>query len=273
MSSLSELAAALRAADTPYIYGLGGLSMEEQREAVALARACGGVISIPRLISPTLTIAGLKAFDLLLTAGGDLPPDITFEGTILRDDRLLEAESWRCLMSLYRGTPIPGAASYGDLKALLDGRERAVLLWMGGPMDDRTLRALRRFASESYDLSILQIPALPNALGAFEIMLEECGDCAAYFRDGECITGGALEGISGKCDLILRIGEVEVSPEGEAPRYALAMSGEPCERVVEAASRGGTYLRFDGVPVPVKGASAGPSYTEILRALKEEVTA
>ena len=272
-SSLSELAASLRAAKTPYIYGLRGISMEEQRAAVALARSCGAVISVPRVFQPTLTKASLAAFDLVLTAGGDPGDDIAFEGTAVRDDRLFEAESWRGLSSLYRGTPIPGADTYLDLKALLDQHERAVLILQNRSLEIRARRALTRFASELYDLSVLEIPALPNALGAFEVMLEECGDAAAWFRDSRPLTGDALAGLSGCCDLLLRIGEADEVPEGEAPCYALSEDAQPGVRHVRAASKGGTYLRFDGVPVAVTGTDDGPALLDQLRALIEEVTA
>ena len=283
---LDELAAALKTAGMPVIYGMGGITMEEQRAAVALARDLGGIASVPQILEPTLTFAGFGTFDLILTAGGGLPGEAVIkEGAeVIRDDRLLETDSWRCLASLFRGTPVPGAESFADLADRMRGHENAVFVLNGVLPGRRFFRTLMRFARELYDLSFLQIHPLPNALGAYEVMLEESGGASALFDGGKPAAGEpfAVSGtqIPDGADLLLRVGEAErpaaadiaaCGDSGKIPCWALAETAGGHERLVPAVTGRGTYLRCDGVPVTADGKEGGPALADRLAELREKV--
>jgi len=275
MKNFASLVAALKAANAPVVYGLGGISMEEQRLAVRLARKLNASVSVQRPLLPTLTLAALNTVPVILTAGGQLPAEIGADARVIKDDRLLTLEAWRCLSALFKGNKLPGTESYASLYEELNNN-RAALVLVTDSVDETLRRAITRF-TQTHKIEIVQISSCENALGAYEVMLEEAGNENAWFGGGALHAGSGF-GLSctacGGCDLLLRVGESCAPSCGDIPCYAIAGAAKDGECLIEAASAGGTAMRYDGVPVKMEAAAdADKSILALLAQLMEEVEA
>lgn len=275
MTNYDLLVSKLKEADAPVIYGLGGISMEEQRKAVRLARKLGAAVSVERLLLPTVTEASLNGFGLLVYAGGELPFKVKDGIKTIKDDRLLEVDTWRSLASLFRGNKLAGAEEFLPLYEELKNAGSAAVVLMADHIDDTLRRTVTRFVCEACKVGVMQIPSTANALGAYEIMLEEAGGAAAWFGE-ELQTGCefAAENLpAGAYDLVLRVGEGRDISVGDAPRFAIASKAYDGECLIEAVSNGGTALRFDGVPQDMAAEEGESNVFALLTRLMEEVEA
>ena len=272
MKNYESLVAALKAANAPVFYGLGGISMEEQRLAVRLARKLGASVSVQRPLLATLTLAALNTIPLILTAGGELPAAAASGSRVIKDDRLLTADAWRALSALARGNKLPGADAYASLYEEMKDT-RAALVLVTDSVDEVLRRAINRF-TQSHKIEVMQVPATENALGAYEVMLEEAGSENAWFGGNQLHSGngyGLSCGASNCCDLLVRIGEGCAPCCCGAPAYAIAPAAQDGETLVEAGTAGGTAMRYDFVPVKMDAAGAQTSILSLLAQLMEEV--
>ncbi|MBR4870423.1 MAG: hypothetical protein IKU12_06555 [Oscillospiraceae bacterium] len=271
MKNYESLVAALKAANAPVFYGLGGISMEEQRLAVRLARKMGASVSVQRPLLATLTLAALNTIPLILTAGGELPAEAAATSRVIKDDRLLTVEAWRALSALAKGNKLPGTDAYASLYEEMKA-ERAALVLVTDSVDEVLRRAINRF-TQSHKLEVMQVPSMENALGAYEVMLEEAGSENAWFGGDQLHCGNGY-GLSctanGSCDLLVRIGE-GCAPCCSVPAYAIAPAAKDGETLVEAGTAGGTAMRYDFVPVKMDAAGARTSILSLLAQLMEEV--
>ena len=275
MREFDLLVSKLKESNAPVIYGLGGISMEEQRAAVRLGKKLGAVVSVERLLIPTVTEAALNSSALVLYAGGELPFKVNDSVKTVRDDRLLNADAWRMLCSLFRGNKLEGAeeftALYEDMKNAAD---TAVVL-VADKISEEFRRTVSRFVCEGCRVGIMQITSAQNALGAYEVMLEEAGGASAWF--GEKTQAGcefAVENLpAGACDFVLRIGQGQDICAGDAPRFAIASNAYDGECLIKAVSHGGTALRFDGVPQDMAAEEGEADVLDMLTRLMKEVEA
>ena len=273
---LQELTEALKAAQAPLIYGLSGISMEEQRLAVALAKELHAAVAVDKVLLPTMTIAACTAHSLILTAGGDLPFAVPDGVRVIRDDRLLSADGFRALSALFRGRKRAALEEYGDLYEAMKEEKEAAFVLCADTFDERFFRAVRRFSREVYRLDVMQVTDAENALGAYAVMLEEAGCEEAFFGEEQINTGSACASDTlafGGTDLLLRIGEAALLPEGDVPAYAIAKEARGNERLFKAVTSGGTALRYDGVSVSLKADPdrEAPALPDCLKRLLEEV--
>ena len=271
MKNFASLVAALKAANAPVVYGLGGISMEEQRLAVRLARKIGASVSVQRPMLATLTLAALNTVPLVLTAGGDLPAEVAPNASVIKDDRLLNADAWRALSALAKGNKLPGADAYASLFEELKNN-RAALVLVTDSVDEVLRRAINRF-TQTHKIEIMEVLSVENAIGAYEVMLEEAGKESAWFGGGELHTGsgfGLASVANGGCDLLIRVGEGSAQCCG-LPCFAIAPAAKCDETLVEACTAGGTAMRYDGVPVKMDAANAECSILSVLAQLMEEV--
>lgn len=273
MANFDLLISKLKEANAPVIYGLCGISMEEQRRAVRLARKLGAAVSVERPMLPTVTLSSLNSCDLILYAGGELPFET--KAKAIREDKLLCVDAWRCLASLFRENKLAGAEEYIPLYEEVKNAASAAVVLIADEVDEPLRRTIGRFVSEACKVGILQITSRENALGAYEIMLEEAGNAAAWFSAAP-ITGcefGAENLPAGSCDLLLRIGKGEDISIGDAPRFAIAKTAYDGECLIEAATHGGTALRFDGVPCEMAAQAGECDILSLLISLDKEVGA
>ena len=272
MKNYESLVAALKAANAPVFYGLGGISMEEQRLVVRLARKMGASVSVQRPLLATLTLAALNTVPLILTAGGELPAEAAAGSRVIKDDRLLTVEAWRALSALAKGNKLPGTDAYASLYEEMKAN-RAALVLVTDSVDEVLRRAINRF-TQSHKLEVMQVPSVENALGAYEVMLEEAGSENAWFGGNQLHSGNGY-GLScaaeGCCDLLVRIGEGCAPCCCNVPAYAIAPAAKDGETLVEAGTAGGTAMRYDVVPVKMDAAGAQTSILSLLAQLMEEV--
>ncbi len=275
MKEFDLLVSKLKEADAPVIYGLGGISMEEQRLAVAFAKKLGAVVSVDRPLLPTVTQSSLNDCDLVVYAGGQLPFGLADGVKTLRDDRLLTVDAWRCVASLFRENKLAGAEEYMSLYEDIKNAGSAAVVLMADGITEELRRTVMRFVGEAHRVGIMHIPSCANLLGAYEVMLEETGGSAAWFGN-EMLKGCefAVENIPVKgCDLVLRVGEGKDIAVGDAPRFAIGAEGYDGEYLVKAVSCGGTALRYDGVPCDMAAGDGENSVFALLTRLMEEVEA
>ena len=251
MKEFDLLVSKLKEADAPVIYGLGGISMEEQRLAVSLAKKLGAVVSVERPLLPTVTQSSLNGCDLVLYAGGQLPFALAEGVKVLRDDRLLCVDAWRCVASLFRGNKLMGAEEYLSLYEDIKNADSAAVVLMADDISEELRRTVVRFVGEAHRVGIMHISSCENVLGAYEVMLEETGGTAAWLRVG-CGRDAAV---------------------GGASRFAVAAKGYEGECLVKAVSGGGTTLRYDGVPCDMAAEHGENSVFALLTRLMEEVEA
>lgn len=275
MTEFELLAAKLKESHAPMIYGLGGISMEEQRLAVCLARKLGAMVSVERILIPTVTEAALSRCGLLLYAGGELPFKVDDGVKTVRDDRLLNADAWRMLCSLFRGNKLDGAEAFASLYEDINNSGSTAVILAADKVSEELRRTVSRFVCEGSRIGIMQIPSIPNALGAYEVMLEEAGGAAAWL--GEKVQAGcefAVENLpQGAYDLVLRVGRGQDISAGDVPHFAIAQEAYEGECLIKAVSHGGTVLRFDGVPQDMAAEKGEGDVLDLLTRLVKEVEA
>lgn len=286
----AEMIRTLKDARSAAIFGLCGVSLEDQHRAFRLARKLGAYVSVERPLLPTLTRASLKRHALILLAGGE--PDFTLpsnaDARVLRDERLLSADAWRALRILRRGRTADGAEAYRDVYEAVVSAGGAAFLPGCGTIGDALRRELYAFRGECelpLGLDTLQTCGMVNLQGAYETALEEAGGAHASFAGGEgkaddafrlseLIRQGALgtalligQSAGGVLQNVLDAGVPLCVLGGEVPGAKLRI---PAARLGE--TDGGTILREDGVPVTVAAKRTGrlPKLRDVLDALCAE---
>jgi len=289
-SDARAIADALNQARAIAIFGLCGVSLEDQHRAFTLARSLGAYVSVERPMLPTLTRGSLGRHTLLLTAGGE--PDVAppQNVTVLRDERLLTADAWRKLRILQRGRTADGVEAYRELYETIVTANGAAFLPAADHIDDALRSEVPAFRNEcalSLGLDILQMPDKTNLLGAYETALEEADGASASFSGGveKADDAFALSELlrQGAIDAALLIGESVIDAtcvsDAGIPLYCVgaAIPGAkisiPTARLGEMD--GGTILREDGVPVSIGAAQKSelPKLRDVLDALVAEVNA
>ncbi len=289
-SDMTAMADALKQARSVVIFGLCGVSMEDQHRAFSLARSLGAYVSVERPLLPALTRGSLKRHALFLLAGGEPDFALPESAEVLRDDRLLKADAWRSLRILQRGRTADGAEAYRELHEKIVAASGAAFL----PVADRIGDALRRevlaFRGECelpLGLDILQVSGKTNLQGAYETALEEAGGAHASFSGGKEKADDAFSLPEllrqGAVDAALLIGE-DVSDarrvlNAGVPLYTVGAAVAGAVICVSTARLGepdgGTILREDGMPVSVGATQASglPGMRDALDALLAEVNA
>ncbi len=287
-ADVRSMADTLNDARAVAVFGLAGISLEDQHRAFALIRKLGAYVSVERPLLPTLTFGSLSQHKLILTAGGEPDVPLPAGAETARDDRLASSEAWRCLRVLRRGRTAYGAEAYAPLHEKITAAGGAALLLCGNRVPDELRTELTAYRAECglpLGLDLIQISTMPNLLGAYETALEEAGGAHASFAGGEAKADAAfaLGGLLRQraVGAALLIGEC-VSGAGETldagvPLYSLGRE-TPGARIFAAAARfgpedGGTALRCDGMPVSVVPAreSGLPRLCALLDALTAEV--
>ena len=270
------------------IFGLCGVSLEDQHHTYLLARNLGAYVSVERPLLPTLTRGSLSRHTLFLIAGGEPNATLHQSATVLRDDRLLAADAWRKLRILQRGRTAEGTETYEGLYATIVASNGAAFL-LGIDHVDDTLRseilAFRNECALPLGFDILQMPEPMNLQGAYETALEEAGGAHASFSGGVEKADDALALPEllrqDAIDVALLIGESVFESkhiiDAGLPLYVLGntVSGAkiciPTARLGE--TDGGTILREDGVPVSIQARSTVelPKMSDVLKLLLAEV--
>ncbi len=270
------------------IFGLCGVSLEDQHRAYSLARNLGAYVSVERPLLPTFTRGSLTRHTLYLIAGGE--PNVTLpqSAIILHDDRLLTADAWRKLRILQRGRTAEGTEAYEGLYSSIVASNGAAFLPGADHIDDALRREILAFRNECalpLGLDILQTPKQMNLQGAYETALEEAGGAHASFSGGteKADDAFALSELlrQGAIDAALLIGESVFAPkrviDTGVPLYVLGNIVASAKICITAArlgeSDGGTILREDGVPVSVQACSTAeqPKMRDVLEMLLAEV--
>ncbi|HWQ58910.1 MAG TPA: hypothetical protein VN540_07785 [Clostridia bacterium] len=283
-----RIAKALRGARALSIFGLCGMTLEDQHRAFGLARALGAFVSVERPLLPTLTRGSLARHRLALVAGGE--PDFPLPEGMggLRDDRLLTADAWRNLRILQRGRTSAEAEGYRALYDTILSAGGAAFLFCADRADDALRIELAAFRAECgvpRGLDYIQLTDVVNLLGAYETALEEAGGAHAAFAGGSekaedaYALGELLR--QNAIDAALLVGQ---SAEGAhavlsagVPLYAIGRDTPGAELCVTTAplgaEEGGTILRDDGVPLAVPTVEKGglSALGEVLSFLMSEV--
>lgn len=287
--NLCAIADKLRKARAVAIFGLCGISLEDQHRAYSLARRIGAYVSVERPLLPTLTRGSFSRHTLFLLAGGEPNATVYQSATTLCDNRLFKPDAWRKLRILQRGRTVHGAETYKELDSSIVASNGAAFLPATDHIDDALRREILAFRNECalpYGLDILQISQKMNLQGAYETALEEAGGAYASFSDGvekaddafampELIRQDAV-------DAALLIGESVSEPEkvidAGIPLYILGNIVHGAEICIPTAqlgeTDGGTILREDGVPVSIQARSTTelPKMRDVLEMLFAEVS-
>ena len=265
-SGLKRMKQALSSAHAIAVFGLGGISLENQHAAFRLMRMLGAFGTVERTLLPTLTRGSLVRHSLILVVGGE--PDFEIPPTccVLRDDRLLAADAWRYLRILQRGRQMAQTTAYEALYSDIVSAGGAVFLPRTDHIDSALHEELRAFRAASdlpNKLDWIQQTQTINLLGAYETALEEASGACASFTDGEAKADEAfaidalLQAQSLDAALLIGQGEafaMRVLAAG-VPLYVLGGEIPGAEVSVMTAQigvdDGGTILREDGMPITV----------------------
>jgi hypothetical protein len=288
--NVCAIADKLQKARAIVIFGLCGISLDDQHRAYSLARRIGAYVSVERPLLPTLTRGSLSRHTLVLLAGGEPNATGYRSATTFCDNRLLKPDAWRKLRILQRGRTVDDAEVYKELYSSIVASNGAVFLPKTDHFEDTLRREILAFRNECalpYGLDILQIPSKMNLQGAYETALEEAGGAYASFSDGveKADDAFALPELirQGAVDAALLIGESVSEPEkvidAGIPLYVLGNIVHGAEICIATAqlgeTDGGTILREDGVPVSIQARSATelPKMRDALEMLFAEVNA
>lgn len=289
-NDVHKVAAALKQVRSVAIFGLCGISLEDQHRVFSLARSLGAYVSVERPLLPTLTLGSLKRHALILLAGGEPDFILPQSAKILRDDRLLTAEAWRSLRILQRARTADGAEEYRDIYETIAASNGAAFLPTVESADGAFQRELCAFRSEcalSLGLDVMQLSGRLNLLGAYETALEEAGGAHALLCAGteKADDAFALPELlrQNVVEAALLIGEsvfdTALIRDAGVPLYVLGGAVPGAGVSISTArlgeSAGGTILRDDGVPVSMEAVDAGelPKLRDVLDALHAEVNA
>jgi hypothetical protein len=270
------------------IFGLCGVSLEDQHCAFSLARRLSAYVSVERPLLPTLTRGSFGRHTQFLIAGGEPNFLLPQSATILRDDRLLAADAWRKLRILQRGRTAEGTEAYEGLYSSIVASSGAAFLPSIDHIDDSLRRETLAFRNECalpLGLDILQTPKQTNLQGAYETALEEAGGAHASFSGGEEKADDALalpELLRQRAiDAVLLIGESVLEPkqiiDTGIPLYVLGHAAADAKICIPTArlgeTDGGTILREDGIPLSIQARSTTelPKMGDVLEMLLAEV--
>lgn len=283
-----EIVRALKKERAVAIFGLCGISLEDQHRAFQLARSLGASVSVRRALLPTTTFGALHRFSLILssgcTQGIPLPPN----ARLLTDERLNSPEIWRNLRILQRGHTTAEADALRQLYDRIVEAQGAAFLLCQNEVSEELKTELMSFRAECalpLGLDFLQASDCLNLLGAYETALEEAGGANASFVGGAEYASDAflLEELlrQGALGAALLIGSA-AGREAEAlktgvPLYAIGnvIPGAALSIPAELQCKGGTVLRSDGLPVRVaESAQSGlVSLSEVLETMIAEARA
>ncbi|HZJ90037.1 MAG TPA: hypothetical protein VFC89_00045 [Oscillospiraceae bacterium] len=292
--AVSRIADTLRQSQAPAIYGLWGLSLEEQRVAFRLAEALGAYISVTPRLSPTLTAGAVpQASSIILVGDSSLPAEIVLSQDIpvVRCDALGEINTWPYLHAFLRGR-ITENDMPSQLKSVtnLFSTGEPALIFRQSVMDPEIFENLIPLYSKGALFGAIQWEneedALGrNAAGAYEIALEEAGGAASSWSCGRPKTDRNFD-VPSLCnaratDLLLRLGESPQTPclDGISLIHIgpFACPPEACDGIQSTTQDEAEYtvLRPDGIALAQhsEAESPHPSTLYVLQRLLSEVKA
>ena len=284
----NEIVHALKKERAVAIFGLCGISLEDQHRAFHLARALGASVSVHRVLLPTVTVGALSRHKLVLVTGNTRDIPLPEGVCTLQDERLNSAEAWRLLRILQRGHTTAEADAFRQLYEQIVQAEGAAFLLVSNCVSEELRTELQSFRAECalpLGLDYLQITSCINLLGAYETALEEAGGAYATFAGGmehaddafaleELLSRGALGAalLIGDC-----IDETDSVLAAGVPLYVAGGKVKGAARSIpaELKSPGGTILRDDGLPVRMTETAAGGlvTLTEVLETMIAEARA
>ena len=270
------------------IFGLCGISLEDQHRAFQLARALGASVSVRRALLPTTTFGALHRFSLILSSGCTQGIPLPSNARLLADERLNSAETWRNLRILQRGHTTVEADALRQLYDQIVEAQGVAFLLCQDDVSEELKTELQSFRAECtlpLGLDFLQAADCLNLLGAYETALEEAGGANASFAGGTEYASDAflLEELLRQDALgaALLIGE-DNGREAEVLNAVVSLyvigntvPGAMLSIPAELQSKGGTILRSDGLPVRVAESeqSGLVSISEVLETMIAEARA
>ena len=290
--AVSRIADTLCQAKAPAIYGLWGLSLEEQRVAFRLAEALGAYISVTPRLSPTLTASTVSRASAVILVGDDsLPEEIVLSRDIpvVRCDAISEKWAWPYLHAFLKGR-----IDRNDIQPQLEGVIRLfsegepALIFRQSIIDSEILDNLCPLYSSGVLYGAIQWDIGENALrmnaaGAYETALEEAGGASSSWSCGKPKTNRNFD-VQNLCDarstdLLLLLGDSIQTPCLDAiPLIAIGSSvcpPEACDgiRSLSQSETEYTVLRPDGIAVTLHGEVESPhlSTLYVLQRLLSEV--
>ena len=284
----AELVRALKQERAVAVFGLCGISLEDQHRAFQLARALGASVSVRRALLPTTTFGALSRYRLILSSGCTQGVPLPSNVRLLTDERLNCAETWRNLRILQRGHTTTEAESLRALYEQIVEVEGAAFLLCQDDVSEELKTELMSFCAECalpIGLDYLQATDCLNMLGAYETALEEAGGAHASFAGGAEYPNDAfaLEELleNGALGAALLIGDAagqeEEALKAGVPLYSIgnAVPGAVRSIPAELQCKGGTILRSDGLPVWVaaSGQSGLVPISEVLETMIAEARA
>ncbi|MPM32083.1 hypothetical protein SDC9_78642 [bioreactor metagenome] len=284
----AELVRALKQERAVAVFGLCGISLEDQHRAFQLARALGASVSVRRALLPTTTFGALSRYRLILSSGCTQGVPLPSNARLLTDERLNSAETWRNLRILQRGHTTAEAESLRALYEQIVEAEGAAFLLCQDDVSEELKTELMSFCAECAlptGLDYLQATDCLNMLGAYETALEEASGAHASFAGGAEYPNDAfaLEELleNGALGAALLIGDAAGQEEqvlkAGVPLYSIgsAVPGAVQSIPAELQCKGGTVLRSDGLPVrvAVSGQSGLIPISEVLETMIAEARA
>ena len=284
----AELVRALKQERAVAVFGLCGISLEDQHRAFQLARALGASVSVRRALLPTTTFGALSRYRLILSSGCTQGVPLPSNARLQTDERLNCAETWRNLRILQRGHTTAEAESLRALYEQIVAAEGAAFLLCQDDVSEELKTELMSFCAECalpIGLDYLQATDCLNMLGAYETALEEAGGAHASFAGGTEYPNDAfaLEELlkNGALGAALLIGDAagqeEEALKAGVPLYSIgnAVPGAVRSIPAELQCKGGTILRSDGLPVWVaaSGQSGLVPISEVLETMIAEARA
>lgn len=283
-----EIVRALKQERAVAIFGLCGISLEDQHRAFQLARAIGASVSVRRALLPTTTFGALHRFSLILSSGCTQGVPLPSNARLLTDERLNSPESWRNLRILQRGHTTAEADALRQIYDRIVEAQGAAFLLCQDDVSEELKTELQSFRAECalpLGLDYLQASDCLNLHGAYETALEETGGAHASLAGGteypndafaveELLKNGAL----GAALLIGdAAGQEEEALKAGVPLYSIgnAVPGAVRSIPAELQCKGGTILRSDGLPVrvAVSGQSGLVPISEALETMIAEARA
>jgi hypothetical protein len=283
-----EIVRALKKERAVVMFGLCGISLEDQHRAFQLARALGASVSVRRALLPTTTFGALYRFSLILSSGCTQGVPLPSNARLLTDERLNSPETWRNLRILQRGHTTVEADALRQLYDQIVEAQGAAFLLCQDDVSEELKTELQSFRAECtlpLGLDFLQAFNCLNLLGAYETALEEAGGANASFAGGTEYASDAFlleellrQDALGAALLISdAAGREEQVLKAGVPLYVIGntIPGAAFSIPAELQAKGGTILRSDGLPVRVaeSGQSGLVTISEVLETMIAEARA